>query len=98
MKLFLFLSLFMCSISYSKIPDFTHLEKLDAFPGTGGQKGAICFVNWDNDELTDILWVNNGGNSTLKFFKNVGTLSSPSYEDMGFVKNDSGNVLSYYHG
>lgn len=87
-------TLLLFAITHSNISDFTTKENaLDNI----GDKGAVCFVNWDEDELVDILWVDNGS-SVLKFYKNTGTLSAPSYTDMGNVKNEAGESLQFYHG
>lgn len=95
MKFTIFFSLLICTIAYSQIPDFNKdLELEDINP-----EGAICFVKWDDDDLTDILWVDNiiYDRSKLVFFKNVGTASFPSYKRMGYVKRKGYGDITYAH-
>lgn len=89
--------LFLCTFAIAQIPDFTVHTKLENFLNPQDYSGAICFANWDSDSLEDIIWVDNN-NTRLKYYKNIGTPTNPSYEDKGYLRDEEGKVLQFYHG
>lgn len=107
-KTFLNLIFLFLTVTFAQIPSFTHFEKMDEFIDTG-YSGPITFVKWDDDSLTDILWGYNAKDTSvagtvffdecyIRFYKNVGTVSNPSYKDMGLVNNRYNYPLSVPHG
>lgn len=93
MKRIVFFLFLMCAVVSSQIPEFDVMGKfnigLDTYEG-------ICFVDWNSDGLVDIISAPEA--EKLKFYQNIGTLSSPTYEDRGYLTDAEGNDIYFRHG